>query len=289
MSKANIEFTIFNSVFDTRVYETNKTSMQWENLIPLLMKPRVVTHKTDVKLISGCSFSGDTRNNQCVDMRHLLLLDFDDGTHYNWFISTYLEYEFVVYTSFSHSKELPKFRVVIPLEVPVDAIEFSNAKKTLLGIFPGVDEASFVSSQAFYVPSCTVENEHLFFSLHNVGKRWSADQSQLTHMETELNKAIASLSQPARSFGETSLVDAARVVMKIDADVDYQTWSKVGMALKGLFGEDAYEVYLEWSSGGSGFDGERVLDNKWRGFNDTSPYCMGFLVNTMKQNPAKGG
>ena len=62
-----------------------------------------------------------------------------------------------------------------------------------------------------------------------------------------------------------NLVRAKEVLEFIPAD-DYETWIRVGMILKGEFGDNAYDLWNHWSSRTENYDPE-IMFNKWASFN----------------------
>lgn len=72
-----------------------------------------------------------------------------------------------------------------------------------------------------------------------------------------------------------NLVRAKEVLRYIPAD-DYEIWIRVGMILKGEFGDNAYDLWNTWSSQSESYDPE-IMFNKWASFNG-SGLGMGTLV-----------
>ena len=72
-----------------------------------------------------------------------------------------------------------------------------------------------------------------------------------------------------------NLVRAKEVLNYIPAD-DYEVWIRVGMILKGEFGDNAYDLWNHWSSQSDSYDPE-IMFNKWASFNG-SGLTMGSLV-----------
>lgn len=62
-----------------------------------------------------------------------------------------------------------------------------------------------------------------------------------------------------------NLVKAKEVLTYIPAD-DYDVWVRVGMILKGEFGDNAYDLWNSWSSKAESYDPE-IMFNKWASFN----------------------
>jgi putative DNA primase/helicase len=48
-------------------------------------------------------------------------------------------------------------------------------------------------------------------------------------------------------------------------DLDYETWIKIGMALKGALGDEGYAIFAEWSALSSK-NNPNITDRKWRSF-----------------------
>lgn len=61
--------------------------------------------------------------------------------------------EYVLYTTFSHTPEHHKFRVVIPFTRTLPIHELAGRLESIQETFPGVDRASFSVSQSFYFHS----------------------------------------------------------------------------------------------------------------------------------------
>jgi hypothetical protein len=83
-------------------------------------------------------------------------------------------------------------------------------------------------------------------------------------------KVQESEKKPAPKLGTMTvniadnLVKAKEVLRYISPD-DYETWIKVGMILKGEFGDDAYDLWNFWSSRSDKYDPE-IMFNKWNSF-----------------------
>jgi hypothetical protein len=59
----------------------------------------------------------------------------------------------IIYTTFRHTWEHNKFRVVIPFSRPLLAQDIASRESSIINTFPGVDHASFSVSQSFYFHS----------------------------------------------------------------------------------------------------------------------------------------
>ena len=78
-----------------------------------------------------------------------------------------------------------------------------------------------------------------------------------------------------------NLVKAKEVLTYIPAD-DYEVWVRVGMILKGEFGDNAYDLWNHWSSQAESYNPE-IMFNKWASFNG-SGLTIATLVAMGKEN-----
>jgi hypothetical protein len=82
-----------------------------------------------------------------------IILDYDGGATVEQAITQLTGLEYVLYTTFRHSPELNKFRVVIPFSRPLLAADIRGRQRDIRSLFPQVDAASFSMSQSFYFHS----------------------------------------------------------------------------------------------------------------------------------------
>lgn len=284
--------TIFEGYNRLDVLSSNQHRLKWPSVVAGLTKLRVADDKAQVKMFTGAEFKPNGRR-QAEDLLDysLLVLDFDETVHYNWFISTYSDYAFILYTSWNHcwnkqagevDREVCRFRVILPLKSPANAEKYRQARPALKKMFPDADPASFAISQAFYLPSCPPDREQLFFSFVSRGKALDLDE---LWADAIIAQAQAEIDQPFFSFnGENTLEDAERVLGKVSADLPYTDWIKVGSCLREMFGDAAQDLWVRWSMSGAKCDqNELQLQRKYSGLSTEHPYGFGFLVNKSKE------
>jgi hypothetical protein len=63
-----------------------------------------------------------------------------------------------------------------------------------------------------------------------------------------------------------SRVEALKVLAKIDPDVSYPEWIRVGQALQHEFPDGGLELWMSWSATGQKYPGPDLLREKWEGF-----------------------
>lgn len=67
----------------------------------------------------------------------------------------------------------------------------------------------------------------------------------------------------------------------IPAD-EYETWWRVGMALKDEFGEDGFELFSSWSATSPSYKAKETL-GKWKSFGFTGPVKIGTVIDFAQQ------
>ncbi len=94
-----------------------------------------------------------------------IVLDVDENKTIEQAIEMLDGLEYVLYTTFRHTPEQNKFRIVIPFSRPLLAEDIVGRKEAIVETFPDVDNASFTVSQSFYFHSGHVDN----IAYHNQG------------------------------------------------------------------------------------------------------------------------
>jgi hypothetical protein len=87
-----------------------------------------------------------------------IVLDYDKHQTIEQTIDELNGIEYVLYTTFRHTKNNHRFRVVIPFSRPLLAGDVSGRQKDIKKLFPNVDNASFSVSQSFYFHSGKEDN-----------------------------------------------------------------------------------------------------------------------------------
>lgn len=95
-----------------------------------------------------------------------IVLDVDEAMTMEQAIEMFEPIEFVLYTTFRHTPDKHKFRIVIPFSRPLMAEDIAGRQQSIMETFPGVDNASFTVSQSFYFHSGNVDP----IAYHNKGE-----------------------------------------------------------------------------------------------------------------------
>ena len=130
----------------------------------------------------------------------LAVIDFDGGKTIAQAMELFKEYEFILYTSFSHGSALDKFRMVIPLKKPIPGDKWIMAWRHLESMAPGLDTQCKDASRLYFLPSC--RRGALRFTHLNEGKLLRLETKDRPPAASELvgqpKKATSvPLSQPA--------------------------------------------------------------------------------------------
>jgi len=129
--------------------------VSWPSLCASLTKWRQGESKTSIPLWSPAIYpeNCDARRKSRVIAVSCLVLDYDEGTplreaHLQW-----AEFPHIMHTSWSHTKEHPKCRVVVPLLRPVEASGWARVFHWALQRAPTIDTQCSDPSRIFFMPS----------------------------------------------------------------------------------------------------------------------------------------
>ena len=132
--------------------------MAWESFVEAIVAiPPEVRDKAARGWWIPATFSLPQRHSDNFVSRDALTLDFDHPTLDTWgsVIIALAGVPFVMYTTFSHTYDAPRFRVVVPLSRPVGYDEHGAIVRKVsekIGI-DFVARESFVGSQMMYLPT----------------------------------------------------------------------------------------------------------------------------------------
>ncbi|WP_051258435.1 virulence-associated E family protein [Atopococcus tabaci] len=158
---------------------TNKQKM-WSEMLTLLSRP-TITHETqeeyqkmskseqsDIKDVGGFVGAGlksGIRKKGYVQARSLITLDADYATEDLWEdFKLLFEHAAAIYTTHSHTKEKPKYRIIIPLKEAVFPDEYEPlARKVadLVGV-DKFDDTTYQAERLMFWPSCSQDGEFFF-------------------------------------------------------------------------------------------------------------------------------
>lgn len=172
-------FSLFNNKGDNN---PKAETRDWRGLCELLSQRRTTTGDGDAAkngpAISGAIYPpGSTRGNENAEAVTLAILDFDDG-------ATREEIEAAtarlnagrgaaafIYSTFRHTPEAPKFRLVLPLTAPVVVSDWPQVWRRLSLAYDGKpDAAAKDAARLHFLPSCPKSRAHHAVSVRLKGE-----------------------------------------------------------------------------------------------------------------------
>lgn len=171
--------TIFEAVEQAYIEQGNNFDAEWVDVVALLCDLHVTEDKAAVPLFNLLEFKkeGATEGRRYVYENgektdefttrpgtirrakenlvawHGVVVDFDHGATIEETIERLKPFEFLLYTSFSHTAESHRFRVIIPFLEPLTATEMEERVDNFMLALDGCDRCSFSFSQSFYLYS----------------------------------------------------------------------------------------------------------------------------------------
>ena len=143
-------------------------SLSWPNIVSMLTTHLSSDDKESVGFFVGGEFSSEKRKDEFLVCRSMLTLDIDK---YTGTIDD-LEFDldllglgaFVAYSTYSHTDNSPRVRLVLPLSRDVSGVEYRAISEAFCASHDAFtfDECSHKPNQFMFLPSCPVD-----------GARWS--------------------------------------------------------------------------------------------------------------------
>ena len=242
------------------------------------------THKQSDKkggaFFVGGSFKGTKRVESELLSRSLLTLDIDDsGLDLGGLtlgLQLGLDCAFVAYSTYSHSEEVPKIRVIIPLSSDILGKDYRDLS---LGVCSGlgfkVDPCSYKANQLMYMPTAldlagvwtfVQDGEPLMVDELAFGGEGSADlAADVLESNDEAQGLIEALKEEPLDISDA----------EVDATLDaypalglcYDEWFKVGCSLHHQYrgSEEGFRRWYAWSLLGKFDEDEEKMRKKWPG------------------------
>lgn len=105
-------------------------------------------------------FAGDKRANDNVITSWAVVLDLDKSPPFEVVCDAFQHVAGVVYTTWSHTPEAPRSRVIVPFDRPFHRDEHKILWSLLAGKVEGVDQATKAAGQFWYVNACIEGQEY---------------------------------------------------------------------------------------------------------------------------------
>jgi hypothetical protein len=130
-----------------------------------------VKDKNSAPLFSFAEFENNIRRKENILSISGCVIDFDNANYTNILPEDVIKeidgIEYLYYSTISHTKALPKWRLIIPFSRAVLASEYKlicDDIMHMLGNPDGVDYSTFEPARCFYIPSIADDNSERFFN-----------------------------------------------------------------------------------------------------------------------------
>lgn len=87
---------------------------------------------------------------------HAMQVDFEErGATIEWFCEAFKAYRYILYTSYRHTPDAHRFRVIMPLKwaFPNNMMSCPSIRQQLIDMFPGCDPSTFNSFRRQHLPA----------------------------------------------------------------------------------------------------------------------------------------
>jgi hypothetical protein len=211
---------------------------------------------------------------------HGLVLDFDANLTMDEAIKEVEGFEYVVYTTFNHSKEQHKFRLVLPFTRMMTVEEFELKVEHMKRIWPKADRASFTKSQAIFFHSGKSSKDAISFRYPGV----KIDPDIFINKKPAQAVGYVDLRIQNTSVTKKGQVTELEVVLQqikgYYPSLEYVDWLAVTFAVAHLIGDDAAPAMLSrfWPEKQKGEYVQRL-----RGRNKSGSPTMGTLKWMIKE------
>jgi len=254
----------------------------WAGLVKGFTRHKVSAKKGGAFFVGG-SFKGARRVEDELVSRSLLTLDIDDSGmtlgELQLGLQLGLDCAFVAYSTYSHSVDVPKIRVIVPLSSDIKACDYRDlSMKVCSGIGIKVDACSFKANQLMYMP--TAADLDGVWTFVQDGDPYLVDE--LVGVDGVVGVGVGVDVAAVESNDEAQgLIDALKEepLDISDAEVDaylvaypalglsYDDWFKVGCSLHHQFrgSEAGFVRWYEWSLLGKFDEDEDKMRRKWPG------------------------
>lgn len=255
----------------------------WRSFLETFVaEPEIVRDKRKVAGFSLAAFTENRRSLPRVEQVHALILDFDEGDTTTEQAPLLLPgVSGVTYTTFRHTKDHPKLRIIFPLSRPVDAEEYARIWTWVAGKITKtkvLDESTRDASRFWYLPSHPPGAEYEWRELE--GKELDVARA-LKESKTTLLRPFPVLG---KAPGAPPKGKGRRSADPTDADQTFfgRAFAAADMAFD-LLDNGALSVVCPWASvHTSGEDGDSstvvfpaTTEGGWGLFHCSHAHCVG--------------
>lgn len=199
----------YNTKVNAVIYQNLKANScitndeySWGTLLKALSQPLVSDDKYERGLIVYGKIKDSYRKDDNIISRGVIALDYDNIHDfkglYNAIFKQLENYSWAFHTTYSHTTDEPRIRLMIPLSENVSGAEYRQYAQVIANhIGYEVDEASYVPSQAMALPVKANENAPYIFKYNDAPlfdiatlKTWASNTTTLKDVNYDVNRFL---------------------------------------------------------------------------------------------------
>jgi hypothetical protein len=238
------QFCTFDSITDT---VAKPHSLEWEDFIENWMWFKETSVKEDRALFSPLVYNILKRKDCNVKEATGIVLDFDnqnaDVKIEDVIDIIDIKYRYFLHTTFNHTEEKHKFRLLIPFSQPVSPRAWTDVWNKVYHLFPedirkGIDTSCKSLSRAYFLPTKQPESTTHIYAIHG------------TYLQPDKLPPLKAFKEKERLIS-APLNDTYKAVLEalnyLSSDCEYQEWIEVAMCLEHEFGNRGFPIWDDWS------------------------------------------
>ena len=265
-----------------------KKDVAWQQIVKKYSAHKVTAVKGGEYVIGG-EFGGGVRDEASMISRTLLVIDIDsyDG-HIDELVFdlSMCPFAFVAYSTWRHTPETPRVRVIAELSRPVTPDEYrvlaKAACESLAVPVAAIDPCSWTPNQPMFAPQHPEGGS--FWTMTGKGNAYPVPAFIATPRVDDIDDL--SLMVAALPLDMTDVEVDAYLAAYPATGLDYDAWLKCGMALYHQHegSKAGFTRWVNWSK----LDGDRFDDgempSKWKSFGGSAkPVTMASIIYHVKQ------
>ena len=265
-----------------------KKDVAWQQIVKKYSTHKVTAVKGGEYVIGG-EFGGGVRDEASMISRTLLVIDIDsyDG-HIDELVFdlSMCPFAFVAYSTWRHTPETPRVRVIAELSRPVTPDEYrvlaKAACESLAVPVAAIDPCSWTPNQPMFAPQHPEGGS--FWTMTGKGNAYPVPDFIATPKVDDIDDL--SLMVAAQPLDMTDVEVDAYLAAYPATGLDYDAWLRCGMALYHQHegSKAGFSRWVNWSK----LDGDRFDDgempSKWKSFGGSAkPVTMASIIYHVKQ------
>ena len=260
----------------------------WQQIVKKYTTHKVTAKKGGEYVIGG-EYSGNIRREEFLVGRSLLVIDidsYDGGIDDLAFDLSMLPFGFVAYSSYRHTSEKPRIRVIAQLARTVSPDEYRVLSRDvcaqMLVPMEAIDKCTFVPNQAMFAPQHSEGGE--FWTMTQDGCAVSVPESIAAPVRRESDDF--GLMVAAQPLELTDVEIDAYLAAYPATETDYTSWTEMGMALAHQFscGMLGLDKWVKWSALDPERFDEPAMRRKWTSFGGSSnPVTFSTIIFRLKE------